>query len=92
MSSAPRPAPPAVRPQHTFDWIHFWKWLPVYLAATLVLYVLAAGPLYYPIYWGVYSGTNTPLVRLYMPLLLACEYRPAGGGGDGLVSGVLGVT
>ncbi|NNJ24142.1 hypothetical protein [Alienimonas chondri] len=66
-----------MRPQHKFDWNHFWKWLPAYLAATLVIYVLAAGPLYYPIYYGVYSGTNPVLVRLYMPLLVLCDAVPA---------------
>ena len=62
-----------MRPQHRFDWSHFWKWLPAYLAVTLVVYVLAAGPLYYPIYIGVHTGTNGPLVRLYLPLLALCE-------------------
>ena len=65
-----------MRPQHRFDWSHFWRWLPAYLAVTLALYVLAAGPLYYPIYWGVQTGTNQALVRLYAPLMVTCELIP----------------
>ena len=65
-----------MRPQHRFDWKHFWKWLPAYLAVTLVLYVLAAGPLYYPIYYGVHSGRNPGLVALYGPLLVLCDRSP----------------
>ena len=68
-----------MRPQSRFDWNHFWRWLPAYLAVTVVLYVLAAGPLYYPIYYGVYSGANPLLVRLYFPLILLCEEVPAVG-------------
>ncbi len=65
-----------MRPQHRFDWNHFWRWLPVYLAVTLLIYVLAAGPLYYPIYYGVYSGTNPLLIALYLPLIRLCEALP----------------
>ncbi|QDT16077.1 hypothetical protein [Alienimonas californiensis] len=65
-----------MRPQHQFDWSHFWKWLPAYLAVVLALYVLAAGPLYYPIYYGVHSGANSFLVRLYLPLMVLCEAVP----------------
>ena len=63
-----------LRPQHQFDWKHALKWLPVYLAVTAVLYVLAAGPLYWRIYAGVVTGTPTPLVQLYAPLMLLCQH------------------
>jgi len=44
-----------------------------------VIYVLAAGPLYYSIYYGVYAGANPVLVRLYLPLLVLCETVPGVG-------------
>ncbi|MEM9703653.1 MAG: hypothetical protein AAF907_14540 [Planctomycetota bacterium] len=65
-----------MRPQHQFDWKQFWKWLPGYLAVTLALYVLAAGPLYYPIYIGFHTGANPVLVRLYLPLIVLCDRSP----------------
>ena len=72
-SAVPPPAPPMpLRPQHRFDWKLALKWLPVYLAVTFALYVLATGPLYYHIYGDFMSGRETFLVRLYYPLVLLC--------------------
>ena len=66
-----------IRRQHRFEWKLALKWLPVYLAVTLVLYVLAAGPLYYHIYGAVISGQDGFLVRLYFPLMELCRVSPA---------------
>ena len=61
-----------LRPQHRFEWKLALKWLPAYLAVTLVLYVLAAGPLYWDIYASVMASRPGFLARLYMPLLVLC--------------------
>ena len=61
-----------LRPQHRFDLKHAVKWLPVYLAVTLVLYVLAAGPLYWRIYAGLLDPDRSFALRLYLPLLALC--------------------
>ena len=61
-----------LRPQHQFDWKLAVRWLPAYLAVTLVLYVLAAGPLYWTLYAAVLTGEPSPLVSLYVPLMALC--------------------
>ena len=64
--------------QHRLDLKHLLKWLPVYLAVTLVLYVLAAGPLYFQIYGSFHGpGGGGFLQRLYLPLVVLCETSPA---------------
>ena len=61
-----------VRPQHRFDIAHFFKWLPVYLFCTLVLYVLSAGPMY-PAIYDSYVVEQNRLTYFYLPLVVACE-------------------
>ena len=63
-----------LRKQTQFDWKLAVKWLPAYLAVTFLLYVLAAGPLYWHIWADVMAAEDTTLVRLYLPLLLLCQH------------------